>query len=44
MNECKVCFAQRMSLNSISVNPLELCDMHYRDWSDEKSMGEYYYG
>jgi hypothetical protein len=44
MSECKVCFAQRMSLTSISVIPSELCDMHYRDWSDEKSMGEYYYG
>ena len=43
MSECKVCFAQRMSLTSIAVKPLELCDMHYRDWADEKVMGEYEY-
>jgi hypothetical protein len=42
MNECKVCFAQRMSMNSISVKPDELCDNHYRDWADEKTMGEWF--
>ena len=42
MNECRVCFAQRMMINSISVNGNELCDNHYRDWVDEKSMGEWY--
>jgi hypothetical protein len=38
---CKVCFAQRNGLDSISVKPSELCDPHYRDWADEKMMGEY---
>jgi hypothetical protein len=42
MSECKVCFAQRMSITSISVKPSDLCDMHYRDWQDEKNMGEYF--
>ncbi len=42
MSECKVCFAQRMSLSSIAVKPNELCDNHYRDWADEKTMGEWY--
>lgn len=42
MSECKVCFAQRMMINSISVNANELCDNHYRDWSDENTMGEWY--
>jgi hypothetical protein len=41
MNECKVCFAQRMSIGMISVIPNELCDPHYRDWSDERTMGEW---
>lgn len=42
MSECKVCFAQRMSMTSISVTVSDLCDNHYRDWADEKSMGEWY--
>jgi len=41
MSECKVCFAQRNGINSISVTINELCEPHYRDWSDEKNMGEY---
>jgi len=42
MNECKVCFAQRMSISAISININELCEPHYRDWQDEKNMGEYF--
>lgn len=40
---CSVCYAQRIGLNSVKVKSSELCDNHYRDWVDEKSMGEYDY-
>lgn len=39
---CAVCYAQRIGLSSISVKSSELCDNHYRDWVDEKMMGEYF--
>lgn len=40
---CSVCYAQRIGLNSVKVKSNELCDNHYRDWVDEKMMGEYDY-
>lgn len=40
---CSVCYAQRIGLNSVKVKSSELCDNHYRDWVDEKMMGEYDY-
>jgi hypothetical protein len=43
MTECKVCFAQRMSITSVSVIVNELCDSHYRNWVDEEVMGVYEY-
>lgn len=41
MDNCAVCFAQRMGLRQIKVKASDLCENHYRDWVDEKMMGEY---
>jgi hypothetical protein len=38
---CNICFAIENKIGMIDTNVATLCDTHYRDWSEEKNLGEY---
>jgi hypothetical protein len=40
---CNICYAQKNGISMIDSNVATLCDNHYQEWADEKSIGENWY-